>query len=395
MLRKTEGTSLLTSQQEQKAKEKRSKFQFRVVLVAFLLFISIGALAVGIVALFHPNYNGDITHLQQTDVNITNDLNIANMHIDMLQSQLAELMMEQGNLTLVQNGTFIWGVSSREDSSFPFATCSHLTVSELTMVNAGTGYRVGDLITPLWSTPSAFIWSEHPVIRVDTIDTLTGAVLTYTILSTGCLDSGIASPLLDELETLSVVGSGFTVIMIGPLYTPSFLDAYYDYPTPPSTLASALQIAHYSIYELLVQDVAFTILYLDPPPIVMQMATYGLSSAIDTLQFNTYEFQPPVDEIRSLGTADYIFPITRKNLNAIVFNDQSNCWATKECFLNLNDVPRYDTLQAMQFKTFAQQFNQQFHSWIRFRIKPADPEMEFTSSSFTLSRPLMLVLPAL
>lgn len=373
--------------------KKREKRQGRCIERTLYWIVLLGTLAVAIVALFLPNYGGDLNALRNTDTLIINNISVTNMHVDLLNSQIYEIMQEAGNATLIQNGTFIWGVSRSQTNLFPFATCADLTVSGFTIVSSGTGYRVGDLITVnLDAAMGSYSWTEHPVIRVDTVDGI-GAVLTFTILTGGCANF-IGVP-VDVMETLSVTGTGFTVQVVGPLFTPNSFDPYYDYPTPPAGLSTALQYANYSLYQVIIHGVAFMTLHLEPPPLTMYMRYYGSAEFVNALHFNMYEFQPPVDNIRSLGTANYVFPITKRNQDAMVFQDESNCWyrPSNRCYLNLNFFST-DNLIAMQFKTYSQMFNTKLHSWIRFRIN-GYLEEEFVNANFTLSYPFMLVLPSL
>ena len=379
--------------------KKREKRQGKCIERTVYWIVLLGTLTVAIIALFLPNYGGDLNALRSTDTIIINNLSVTNMHVDMLNSQIFEIMQEAGNVTLIQNGTFIWGVSRSQINLFPFATCTTgQSAPGFNLVSAGTGYRVGDLVTLHLEDPlvAVYQWFEHPVIQVNSVDSLTGAILTFTTLSGGCANFGVDTA--PSMDSLSVVGTGATFQVSGPYFAPSVFNGYYDYPTPPADLSSALQYANYQLYQVIIHGVAFTTLHLEAPALPMQLGGYGsvLNPLLNALHFNMYEFQPPVDNIRSLGTADYIFPITKRNFDAIVFRDRYNCWfrPTDKCFLNLNVVPGEDTLIAMQFKTYAQTFATKLHSWIRFRIHNFE-EDPFLDANFTLAYPFMLVLPSL
>lgn len=379
--------------QEEKAKKSRRGLWRWITALAFVL--AIGALVVAIIALFlPPNRDSTLDALSQNDTTLGNALAAANLQITQLHSQLVEIMMEAGNATLLQNGTFIWSTSINQDNLLPFATCfTGQSATGFTAVSAGSGYRVGDLITLIAEDPNTALWywAELPVIQVDSVDG-TGAVLTFTTLTGGCFVFESAPGTV--MDTLSVVGSGFTVQLAG-LYTPTVFNQYYNYPTPPTDLGSALQYANYSVYQVEIHGVFFTVLYLDPPALPMLMNTYGFwtNIAVTTLEFNLYNFQPPVAELVSLGTANYIFPLTQKNVDAINLQDDYNCWATKDCYLNLDFITT-DKLKAVQFHTFLQEFGVKKHSWIRFRINPA-VEVPIINGVFTLNYPFMLVLPSL
>jgi hypothetical protein len=375
--------------------EQINKLEKRVIwtFVAFALAI-VGAYVVG--ALLPPNRGSDINALQILTSNLTNQLQQSNLQIDMLRSDLVEIMVEAGNATLLQNGTFIWGVSRSQDNLFPFATCTTgQSAPGFNLVSAGTGYRVGDLVTLHLDDPLGVVyqWIEHPVIQVNSVDSLTGAILTFTTLSGGCANFGVDTA--PSMDSLSVVGTGATFQVSGPYYAPSVFNEYYDYPTPPADLSTALQYANYQLYQVLIHGVAFTTLHLEPPALSMQLGFYGSKLFLNALHINMYEFQPPVENLASLGTADYVFPLTQRNVDAIDFQDRSNCWyrATNNCYLNL-DLTRKNNLIAMQFKTYAQQFGIKLHSWIRFRINSFEEE-PFLDANMTLHYPFMLVLPSL
>jgi hypothetical protein len=383
------------------ARPKLEESAGRRIMPWITLLVALIALAIGAAGWFFPNNDASFRALSQNDTALSDALAAANaqiaasnVQITQLQSQLVEIMMESGNATLLQNGTFLWGVSISQDNVFPFATCNTgQSASGFTMVSAGTGYRVGDLITLIAEDPdyALWFWTELPVLRVDTVDG-SGAVLTFTTLTGGCF--GYESAPGTTMDTLSVVGSGFTVQISG-LYAPSVFNTYYDYPTPPTDLGAGLQYAQYSLYQVEIHGVFFTVLYLEPPPLTMHFAPYGYWThvAVTTLEFNLYNFQPPVAELTTLGSASYIFPLTQKNVGAINFQDDYNCWATGDCYLDL-DFLGQDKLKAIQFHTYLQQFGVKQHSWIRFRINPP-VEVPILNGAFTLNYPFMLVLPSL
>lgn len=367
-------------------------------IVAFNSLVGLAALGVAIAALFLPNVGPQLDTLRSTDTNLTAALAAANMHIDMLNSQIVEIMMNDAtNVTLLRNGTFIWGVSLIQDPAPPFATCNALTVSGFTIAAAGTGYRVGDLITVnLDDVAQTYLWDQHPVLRVDTVGG-SGEVLTFTVLTPGCFeyDNGPNS----VMDTLSVVGSGFTVQTVGPTYTPTVGNGYYDYPTPPPALCTALQTSQYSVYQLTIGPSAFTLLHLNTPPIPMTFQRYGstfFGAGVTTLQIYMYEFEPREDDIVAMGTKDYIFPLTQKNFNAISFPSTDDCFALGQCIVNVNFFTE-DTLRALEFYTQFADPPVRNETWIRTRITPLFeiPGFDVTSAVFSLKEPWVLVLPAL
>lgn len=365
-------------------------WKFLLLLTFFLTLVAIGLAIWGI--LVPERDTATFNALSQNDTTLGAALAAANLQITQLQSQLVEIMMEAGNATLLQNGTFIWGVSIQQDNVYPFATCNTgQSGAAFAVDNPGGWYRVGDLITMVASDPDYVLWAwaEVPVFRVDSI-TETGAVATFTVLTGGCFIFQDAPGTV--MHTLSVAGSGFAVTVTS-FYTPTVFNEYYNYPTPPIDLGTALQYSTYSLYQVEIHGVFFTVLYLDAPPETMAFDSYGIIGAVTTLEFNLYNFQPPVAEITPLGTANYIFPLTQKNQGAIHLQDDYNCWATKDCYLNL-DFLGHDKLKAAQFHTYLQEFGTKQHSWIRFRINPA-LEVPILNGVFTLNYPFMFVLPSL
>lgn len=366
-------------------------------LVGLNTLMTIAALVLAILALFLPDNGSQFTTLRATDANLSAALAAANMHIDMLNSQIVEIMMHDAtNVTLLRNGTFIWGVSLRQDPAPPFATCNYLTVSGFIIVGAGTGYRAGDLITVnLDDAVQTYFWDQHAVLRVDTVGG-SGEVLTFTVLTPGCIqfDNGPNS----VMDTLSVVGTGFTVQTVGPTYVPTVGNGYYDYPTPPPALCTALQTSQYSVYELVIGPSAFTLLYLETPPVPMTFQRYGstyFGAGVTTLQMYMYGFTPREDDIVSLGTKDYIFPLTQKNFNAISLLGSNNCFALGQCIVNVNFFTE-DTLRAMEFFTQFASPPVRNQTWIRTRITPLEEGgFDGTQAVFSLKEPWMLVLPAL
>lgn len=360
--------------------------------------ITLAALGVAILACFLPDNSGTLTALQNNYTNLTAQLAATNMEVDVIRSQLAETMMNDANITLLRNGTFIWGISLLQDPAPPFAECTDLTVSGFTIASAGTGYRVGDLITVnLDDISQTYFWRQHPVLRVDTVGG-SGDVLTFTVLTPGCFvfDNGPNS----VMDTLSVVGSGFTVQTVGPTYVPSVANGYYDYPTPPQALCTALQTSNYSVYQMTLGPTAFTLLYLYSPPIPMTFQRYGSpnnwGAGVTTIQIYMYQHDPREDDIVSLGYKDYIFPLTQKNLNAISFPSDDNCFALGLCVVNVNFFTP-DTLRALEFFTQFTTPAIRNETWIRTRITPLaeTPGYDDTHASFSLTEPWVLVLPAL
>lgn len=355
--------------------------------------ITLAALGVAILACFLPDNSGAITALQEQAANQTAQINTLNQEVAIIQSQLVEIMMDGGNLTFLRNGSFTWGISLSQSFTPPFAECTSTTPSGFTIAAAGSGYRVGDLATVNLNNPppQTYNWLQHPVLRVDAVGG-SGEVLALTALSTGCFDFDDGPDSI--MDTLSVAGSGLTVQTVGPFIPADPSTGYYDYPTPPANLCAPIQVTNYSVYQLTIGPAAFTLLYLSGAPVPSTVLPYGIQTAVTTLQIYMYNFNPRDDDIVSLGTKDYIFPLTQKNLNAISFATNDDCLALGTCVVNINFITP-DTLRAMEFYTQFTSPPIRNQTWIRTGITPLEEIGPFDNGVFSLNEPFMLVLPAL
>lgn len=362
--------------------------------IGFLLLL--GVLAVAIVALFFPRY--DDTLLAQSIVDLTNALDATNINVNLLNSQIVEINMNQAvNVTLLLNGTFIWGLSRGETYAPPFVTCSGTTVAGFTIVSPGSGYRAGDLVTVnLDNVTQDYVWYEHPVLRVDTVDE-GGAVLTLTALTTGCLNFDNNGN--SNMDTLSVVGTGLVVTTVSPTDTvPSAFSGYYDFSTPPTDLCAPLQMGRYELYQMTIGLAAFTVLDIYPPEFPFPLHQYGSTargSDVSSVQIFMFNFSAFPTELDSLGTQQYIFPMTQRNLNDITLTDDGNCLTTGACAVNVNFFTP-DTLRAFKFDTEFTSPAIRYQSWLMTRITvTTEYGLESSNGVFTLNNPWMLVIPSL
>lgn len=199
---------------------------------------------------------------------------VIQQQITILQTQVLEMMMDQVNGTLVQNGTFRWSCNVLGFSPV-FQNClTGTTAVAYSTVSAGTGYNVGDLITG--NDASGVTYQSPPQLRVTQVDGA-GAVLAFDTLNTGCYTSGSGT-----ITTNSPVGVGFTMQITGGTRSLGFPDSYYAYPSPPTKSMCAAQESTYELRQLTMGSAYFTVLFLTPPRYPMQINMNGPSDRVPT-----------------------------------------------------------------------------------------------------------------
>jgi hypothetical protein len=307
--------------------------------------------------------------------------------------------MGQGNETLLYNGTFYWAISRSEPgfTPHPFDECFYgSTASSIVIVNQGTGYRVGDLITPqtVGTNPLAAQFYMQPVLRITQVDGL-GAVLAFDTLFTGCLTPGVTT---DTYQTLCVAGTGVTVqISGGAVALPS---DYYDYPSPPRVLASPLQVSRYEVRSLQLESATWTIFYLFPPEFPMAISVPPPFTEVSEVRISAYETYFNVPELIAGTIFDSGFEVnalTQHNYESLLFVDSTNCSASLTC---VQDALGSTLLFPRAIQVITQQqvapviFVPRAESFVAFSYVSTDPMQDFAANgaTFTLSRPLMLVL---
>jgi hypothetical protein len=260
---------------------------------------------------------------------------------------------------------------------------------------SGSGYRVGDLVTVKnQDTPITLQFYENPVLKVTSVG-LTGDVQAFDVLTPGCL---AANPLTNNsISTLSIAGTGLTVKRYAGPYPPIDIDTYYVFQTPQNGPVAPLQYANYSLRQVVIESVAYTVLYLYPPEFPMAATTF--SGATDVLDMILYEFDPLIPELQALGSYYFYLPLTRKNYNAISLVDDTNCLATSpDCWLDAFGGSSRDTPNAFQIYTDRQGTNTQisnhFIAW-HFTSTGWAHDYAANNAVLTLNYPFMLVLPSL
>jgi hypothetical protein len=379
-------------------REKRAQRRCRKRAFLFLLFIAgcFGIAAFGMTLSFRIQQN-DALHALAREASFNNSQ--SQLQVNELQTQVVELSMNQGNETLLYNGTFIWGIG-RGFGGFnpqPFQECTfEQTASAIILSSTGTGYRVGDLITA--NTVGANLLAAQfflqPVLRVTQVDGL-GAVLAFDTLFTGCLSPGVTT---DTYQTISVVGSGAAVqISGGSVFLPS---TYYDYPAPPPGLASPLQVSRYEVRSLQLESAVWTILHLFPPEFPMLISPPFPETTLNDIRISAYETYFNVPELVSsilFDSGNEITALTQHNYEALNFTDSSNCFVSSVCLQDalgpFGTIPRAVEIISAQ-RVIPLFGGLRVESYISFTIFSTDAMLNFVANgaAFNLNRPLMLVL---
>jgi hypothetical protein len=262
----------------------------------------------------------------------------------------------------------------------------------------GTGYVVGQLITTNDQTVPAIILNP-PVFRVATVDG-SGGVLTLIALTVGCarLQNVVPS---GPFQTLAVNGTGLTLTATSSTNALPGDNSYYAYPTPAGYNFVALQECRYYLKMLSISGVSFTILQLDAPPTAIDLAApSGVIPQSDILM-TTFAFEPPVVQLLPLGSYGYELPLTNHNLNAINLADSTNCYVNGICFFSPSYTSTDDNPNAFKFKNVyhygGANINDHFHSWLAWYWNSVGSMFDYLEPgmTFSLHRPLMLVLPSI
>lgn len=336
----------------------------------------------------------NVTLLEMESALLQENVTHLEMESLLLQNQIVEISMNLANETILQEGTFIWSVGGIRDRQ-PGEVCSSssFVVTGFAIDAPGTGYRVGDLVTVLrQDVPTTLLFFSNPVLKVTGVG-LGGEVQAFDVLTPGCLSSNPLSN--NSIPSISIVGSGLMVKRYAGPYPP-ITDSYYEFQTPQAVPVAPLQYANYSLRQVTIESVAYTVIYLYPPefPITLQF-----SSPSEALTFALYEFAPLIPELQALGSYAYIFPLTNKNYNAISLPDNINCLATNtNCWLDSRGVSSRRYPNAFSLLNFRYgldlQISNHFFYW-HFTSTGYTHDYVANNAVFTLNYPLMLVLPSL
>lgn len=362
--------------------------------------LTASALATAIVALVLTNvwtqeHNNNLANTRDALAALSANDTTSAMQISMLQSEMVEILMHVANETGVSNGTFVWSFSSGTD--YPADSCSGAPLS-YTMQSAGTGYRVGDLIT----LPHAYLtvtYQVSPIFRVDSVGGA-GEVVNFTTLSRGCNAGG---PQGTAVPGNSIVGTGFTVTR-DTANSVGVTDDFYLFPTPPKNLVAPLQVGRYSLKELTISSVTFTVLVIEPPEFPMVSGYDGIGSVVSAPYLKVTQFgwtpDPPI--LLSLSSGFWLVPFTRKNLAAMSLVDDTGCWTgaqtSVQCFIDAEDdsTPYYYNSGEFgsDYEGSQSQIPAVFFTWF-FNTLNWNWDLLANHANFTLTNSLMLVLPSL
>lgn len=302
------------------------------------------AQVIGIVALVLTVVQSDQINAGQANVRATTLLLSANdsattQQLSLLQSRWAEIAMDVNqqfnvthNETILVQGTFLWsvgvGLESLPSWYYPDGligvTCPFDLVGGYSVVTAGTGYQVGDLITNL-ELPSDLISFNRPfVLRVDAVNDTDGAVTQFTMLTPGCFVSDAGTN--TTINTQCIRGSGFTVkrwATVSSGYGSNYYwnnGFYSQFDAPIGKLLAPLQYANFTMKQVTVADVVFNVLELDPPE--YRMAIHDTDAPF--LRFSLFRFRPVIPDLRLYQGWPHPFPLTQRNLDALDLEEYDN-----------------------------------------------------------------------
>jgi len=369
-------------------------------MLGFLVLFSMAASALVVAVLAYIQQSNGISTLRLSTDELTSNVtsleaNVRHLEMEnsLLQSQVVEISMGLANETILREGTFIWsvgGIANRE----PGNTCNGLVVTGFAIFTPGTGYRVGDLVTVKnQDVPFTFQLYENPVLKVTSVGS-GGEVQAFDVLTPGCLANNPLSN--NSIPTLSILGNGLTVKRYAGPYPPINIDTYYEFQTPQNGPAAPLQYANYSLRQVTIESVAYTVLYIYPPEFPIALVFTGLSDALSVV---LYEFEPLVPELQTLGEYNYILPLTNKNYNAISLPDDINCLATNtNCWLDASGSSSREYPNAFSLINYRNGLDLQvanhFVYW-HFTSTGYTHDYVANNAVLTLNHPLMLVLPSL
>jgi hypothetical protein len=365
---------------------------FQLMTTSALLIAIAGII---LACIWNTNQNRGIQEQFNRLANTKENATHASMQNAMLQSQMVEIMMQSSSEQILQEGTFIWtigdGNSNRVGSS-----CSTQLVPSFTsysIATAGTGYFVGDLVTLFYqdAVPVTVTYSANAVLKITAVHNTTGAVLSFDVMTPGCVASGGGLVPGNPIATTCVRGVGLTInraAMGFPAYNAT--DYYGAFPPLAPFPQAPLQYSNYSLREVTIQSVSYTVLYLSPPPFPMVIGSFSQPSPIVHLNVAMANYEPTIPELQGFGSEYYVFPLTNKNYDAINVTDNVNCYLNNiQCFM---DADQGSTLQyARSMLILNSNSGSIFYPVIQFYLKSGF-DWAANDAVFTLNYPLVVVL---
>lgn len=290
---------------------------------------------------------------------------------------------------LYQQGTFIWAMADR-NGYIPGSTCWFPgRINNVFVNSAGTGYRVGDLIVAQHPGGPQFFSFVYQVSEVDPLD---GAVVSYDVLTDGCIESTANV----TLTTMSTHGTGFEVVVNsdgGPGSDPNANDGeLYLYPLPPGQLLAPLQVSQYRVYTISRQDGTQELaLEIDPPAVPIRMSSGGGTQT----QFAVYlyGFNNSVVEMNTLADWWFTSIIPPKMLSQFDLRIDTAC---PTCFVSGTNGGNARSRNALtyggvDYTIGARQFMHNFVLWNYG--SPFDAyDFRANNATFTLKRPVRWLL---
>jgi hypothetical protein len=368
----------------------------------FSLLLALGLAILALLLSYYLSSNLDTTqHNAETrETQIEQQSNTTQSQIMDVQISMTEAFMDAANMTLLQQGNFTWAMSVGSGGG-PYMPCFHSVPNSYTMVSAGTGYRVNDLVTVNLKGVN-YEFTRQAVFRIMEVAPVTGAVVDLIVLNPGCFYYQTGTPTMD---TLSIVGSGLQVSILSgalsvfALNTAQFKSFYggYAYPAPPVT--APLQEANYSLYTTTYQSATVYVLHLYPPPVPMVTQQVTLSYSGTTLHGVLNNFEPRLDILRILSrSAIARYPLSIANQDSVSVVDDANCFETAlDCHLQPTLIASYARNSVLFSSGYQYQSdNTQFTEWIEFFLRSDSGSFDYIANhaNFTLVKPWIFILPA-
>lgn len=255
-------------------------------------------------------------------------LAVAIVSVPITMSGIALQRQDSEAPVLYQQGTFIWAMADR-NGNIPGNTCWFTgRINNVYVNSAGAGYRVGDLIAARNPGGPQFFSFVYQVSEVDPLD---GAVVSYDVLTDGCIESTANV----TLTTMSTHGTGFEVIVNsdgGPGSDANANDGeLYLYPLPPGVLLGPLQVGHYRVHTMSRSDGTQELaLELDPPAVSIEMMA-PMSGTQSQFAIFAYGFNNSVSEMNTLADWWFTSIIPPKMLSQFHLSVDMPCAA---CFVS-------------------------------------------------------------
>jgi hypothetical protein len=373
-------TRLKKRRERKKGKKKKMRWTSVVIdsattIIAIIVLFMSGA--------WYSQQNTAWNEITQQQYNASIVNNLTQIQTNMLRSQLVEtMMMHPHNETVLQTGTFFWTMSNtNQDQRTAQVPCSYSwnkCPTTYGIGNAGTGYHVGEIVS---------VSNTNAVIRVTSVDSMTGGVTGIQVLYRGCTFTLLPS----TSPTLSLNGTGFTASLIGPLVTPT--DADNNAPIPSYPVVSPIQEANYTLLQVDFDGLSFQVVKIDGPSSPMRVM-----SPSTFVNIALTWFQPPIAPLSGFVNYQWELHLTPANLGQIQMPDDTNCWNTTStyCYLAAHRVyNRFVEAALDRNALYFAYWSSPFVPFIGFYFhsNPQTYDYGINNAAFSLSNPWLLVIP--